>query len=118
MQFIVTARDYTDDQALDRRLAARQQHITLGNEMRDKGNLLYAVALLGEGEKMVGSVMVLDVPSRKDLDTWLTQEPYVTGKVWEKIDIRTCRVGPSFSGTPPTKPDNGMTSPQAPLCGA
>ena len=97
MQFLVTAFDGTDSEALNRRLAVRSSHVELGNKYRDLGNHLYAAAILNEEEQMIGSVMIVDFNSRAELDSWLAEEPYVTGKVWEKIDIKPCKVGSSFS---------------------
>ena len=94
MQFLTIARDYAD--ALDRRMAVREEHIARGDEMRDRGELLFAVAILDEDSKMIGSLMVLDMASRQKVDEWLKSEPYVTGNVWESIEVLPCRVGPSF----------------------
>ncbi|MEV6968609.1 YciI family protein [Hamadaea sp. NPDC051192] len=98
MQFILIARDGTDAGALDRRLAAREAHIALGDELVARGNMLYGGALLDESDKMIGSVLVLDYPSRAELDEWLRIEPYVVGDVWREIDVQPFRVGPSFAG--------------------
>ena len=95
MQFLAIARDYAD--ALDRRMAVREQHLARGNEMRDRGELLFAVAILDEDSRMIGSMYVLEVASRQQVDEWLKSEPYVTGNVWEKIEVLPCRVGPSFA---------------------
>lgn len=95
MQFVVIAHDYKD--ALQRRLAAREKHVTFGDKMVLEGTALYGTALLDESEKMNGSVMVFDFPSRKELDEYLEKEPYVTEKVWEKIEVIPCKVGPSFT---------------------
>lgn len=100
MQFLVTAYDGTDSMALERRMAARPAHLELGGRLRAEGRHLYGVALLDEGGRMIGSVLVTDYPSRADLDAWLREEPYVTGKVWERIEVRPCRVGPSFLDPP------------------
>ena len=96
MQFLVIAHDRTDEGALERRMAARPAHIEMGNKYKAEGHHLYAAALLNEQEKMIGSALVVDFPSRKELDAWLAEEPYVTGNVWQKIEITPCRVGPSF----------------------
>ncbi len=96
MQFIVIAYDGTDDGALDRRLAAREAHLKLGDKMLADGQMLYAGAILDDEGKMIGSTIVCDFPSRKELDAWLEIEPYITGPVWKNIEIRLFRVGPSF----------------------
>lgn len=97
MQFIVRALDHTDPEALSRRLAARAPHLELAETMRREGKFLYAVALLNDKDQMIGSVMIVDMPSRTDIDQWLSIEPYVKGNVWNTIDIQPCRVGPSFA---------------------
>jgi hypothetical protein len=45
-----------------------------------------------------GLVLVLDFPTRQELDAWLKIEPYVLGDVWRRIDVQPFRVGPSFTG--------------------
>ena len=96
MQFLVIARDGTDSEALNRRLAARPAHIAMGDQYRAEGKHLIGVALLDETEKMVGSVLLVDFANRAELDAWLAVEPYVVGKVWESIEVSMCKVGPSF----------------------
>lgn len=98
MQFLVLGYDGTDDQAISRRMAVRDDHIALGDKMRDAGTMLYGAAILDDGGKMIGSVLICDFPSRVELDEWLTIEPYVTGRVWERIEVQPCKVGPSFVG--------------------
>ncbi len=93
---MVLGYDGEDQSALERRLAVREAHIALGNQLRDEGKMLYAVAILDSTEKMVGSMIVLEMESRAEVDAWLEQEPYVTGNVWEKIEVVQCKVGPSF----------------------
>jgi uncharacterized protein YciI len=98
MQFLVTGYDGTDEKALNRRLAVREEHIERNDKLRDSGNLLYAVAILDQADKMIGSSLIYEFDSRGQLDEWLKEEPYVTGDVWRKIEISPCRVGPSFAG--------------------
>src|SRR5271157_3321261 len=98
MQFLVIGLDGTDEDALNRRLAVRAAHIELGDKMRDAGKMLYGAAILDDNEKMTGSVLVCEFESREELDQWLKEEPYVTGKVWQKVEVQRCKVGPSFVG--------------------
>ncbi|HSW88475.1 MAG TPA: YciI family protein [Candidatus Saccharimonadales bacterium] len=95
MQFIVIAHDYKEG-GLEKRLAVRDQHIKMGDQMKANGNYIMGVALLDDSDKMIGSVMILEYPSRKELDAWLTVEPYVVNNVWEKIEITPCKIGPTF----------------------
>ena len=96
MHFIVTAWDGTDAMALERRMAARPAHLELGRRLQAEGRRLFAAALLDDQERMVGSVIVADVPDRESLDAWLAEEPYITGRVWERVEVRACRVSPTF----------------------
>ena len=62
------------------------------------GRMLFGTAVLDDEGRMIGSMLVLDFPSREESDGWLGVEPYVTGGVWELVDIRPCAVGASFRG--------------------
>jgi len=64
--------------------------------MSDEKKHLYAAALLDDDGNMIGSLLVVDFPTREELDDYLTIEPYVIGKVWEKIEIKPCKVGSMF----------------------
>jgi len=97
MQFLVCGYDGDDADALDRRLRAREAHLALGDELRAKGNMIIGVALLDGDDRMVGSAIVVDFPSRDDVDGWLEVEPYMVGDVWRRVEITPCRVGPSFA---------------------
>jgi uncharacterized protein len=90
--------DGADDGAKQRRLDARPAHIALGDEMISRSEMLYGVAILNEAGEIAGSMLILDFASQEDLDAWLTTEPYITGNVWESVDVRPCRVGPSQQG--------------------
>ncbi|MBU6475336.1 MAG: hypothetical protein KGQ70_05175 [Alphaproteobacteria bacterium] len=96
MQFIVTGHDGTDEGALSRRMAAREAHMARCKAAREAGTLLYAVAMLNDAGNMCGSVLVCDFADRAALDAWLGEEPYVTGKVWETVDICAGKVPPLF----------------------
>lgn len=93
MQFIVLGYDGTDDKAPERRLAAREAHLKQAKEMFDNGRWLYAAAILDDGGKMIGSMIVCDFSSRHALEEeWLKQEPYVSGKVWQRIEVNRAQV--------------------------
>ena len=96
MQFLVTAHDGTDSEALTRRMAARPAHVEMGNRYRSEGKHLMGVALLNDAGTMIGSVMLVEFAGRAELDAWLAEEPYVVGRVWDRIEVSPCQVGPSF----------------------
>jgi uncharacterized protein YciI len=96
MQFLLVAHDGEDPDALARRLAVREQHIAYSNEAIKRGEQLIGAAILSDTGTMRGSMMVVDFPSRVELDQWLEKEPYVLGGVWKTITVYPCKVGPSF----------------------
>ena len=96
MQFVVTGYDGNDEKAMERRLSVREEHMKLVDTMKNEGKHLFAVALLNENEKMIGSVLIVDFPTREALDGWLKIEPYVVGDVWRRIEITPCKVPPMF----------------------
>ncbi|AKL94324.1 putative protein YCII-like [Clostridium aceticum] len=96
MQFLITGYDGSDEKALERRMAVREEHLALVKNMADEKKHLYGAALLDENEKMIGSFLVVDFPSREELDAYLKIEPYVVGNVWQKIEVTPCKVAPTF----------------------
>ena len=92
MQFVVIAYDGSDAGAHDRRLAARPAHLENARRMKEEGVLLTGGAILDDQGAMIGSVLVVDFPSRPEFDAWLASDAYVTGDVWRKVEARPFRV--------------------------
>ena len=67
------------------------------------GSHLIGAALVDDTGAMTGSVLIVDFPDRSALDTWLAREPYMTAKVWQQVDVKPCRLGPSFGHLLPEK---------------
>jgi len=87
MLFVVIARDGQDTEALERRMAAREEHISDFKKGLENGQNLLGGAILDEKENMRGSVLVVDFPDRAALDEWIKQDSYITGNVWQDIEI-------------------------------
>ncbi|HEU4839465.1 MAG TPA: YciI family protein [Micavibrio sp.] len=102
-QFIVIGHDGKDQGATERRKAARDAHLKVCAESVSSGNQLIGAATLDEAGGMNGSVMVMDFPDRAALDEWLKREPYVSGKVWERVDVIPCKVPDTFAHCFPKK---------------
>jgi uncharacterized protein len=92
MQFLVLGYDGTDSDAQTRRQTFRPQHIALGNELMEQGHMWFGAALRDEDDNMIGSALMMNFKNRDELQKWLDVEPYVTGKVWEKVEIKKCSV--------------------------
>ena len=96
MHFIITGHDGSDDKALERRMNVREAHMQGVAEMVKQKKLLYAAAMLNGEGTMIGSTMIVDFDSREAIDEYLETEPYVTGNVWQKIEITPCKIPPVF----------------------
>ena len=91
-QYIVTAYDYTDTEALPRRMSVRPHHLDGARELKANGNYVVGGAMLNEEGKMIGSVMILQFETEEELDAWQKNEPYITQKIWETIDVKPFKV--------------------------
>jgi uncharacterized protein YciI len=91
-QYVIVAWDGTDAGATARRQAARPAHMLNVAPLVESGRLVIGGAILNDAGDMTGSVCILDVPTRADVDQWLATDPYVTGKVWQRIEIHPMRI--------------------------
>lgn len=91
-QYVITAFDFTDDGALQRRLDTRPHHFEKAKALKNTGNFIKGGAMLNSEGKMIGSVMLMQFENDEALEQWKKNEPYIIGKVWEKVDIRPFKV--------------------------
>ncbi len=66
-------------------------------KLRTQGNMIFGAAITDDNDKMIGSVIVANFPSRAEFDAWLKVEPYVTHKVWENITVLNAKLAPTFA---------------------
>lgn len=92
MQFMVTAHDGKDPGAPARRQAAREAHLAGARKLKEEGKMLFGAALLDGDGNMIGSAMLVEFPTREDVDAWLAIDPYTTGGVWQDVSVVPCRV--------------------------
>lgn len=90
MHFMITAYDGTDAGALDRRMSVRPQHLQNMEKVMQTYKVLCAGGITNEAGSPVGSFLVMDFPSRRELDEYLDTEPYVTRGVWQTIRVEPC----------------------------
>jgi hypothetical protein len=107
VQWLIIARDGTDEQAPERRMAARSAHLENAARLQARGHLLVGGALVDDDGRMIGSACIAQFATPEELDGWLRTDPYVTGKVWQDIQIMPYRVAPhyDFPACPRTEPD-------------
>ena len=93
MLYVVLGYDGSDADAPARRAMARPAHLEALRPLKEAGIVTCAGALLDDtGERVIGSMLVLDYPSEAVLRAeFLAKEPYVIHGVWEKITIHPFR---------------------------
>jgi hypothetical protein len=97
MHFVITAFDGKDSEAGIRRKNAREKHLEVIKKAVAEGKHLYAAAILDDEGNAIGSIMIVNYPSKEILvNEWLNNEPYVTDGVWKEIDIKPCKVPDIF----------------------
>ena len=96
MEFAVIAYDGDDEKAMERRMAVREAHMKLVEGLRAKGTLIHGGAILDDDNQMIGSIVICDFENREALDVWLQSDPYVTGDVWQDIQVMPFKTAPPF----------------------
>lgn len=92
MQFIVYAYDATDDQATERRMAIRPEHLENIKKVKEKGSVICAGGLTNDEGKVIGSFLVMEFATRELFNEYLESEPYIKHGVWDEVKINTCNV--------------------------
>lgn len=91
MHFVIIARDGTDVDAQARRHAVRPTHLEAIRPLVEQGHVALGGAILDDEGAMTGSVLIVDFPTRQDVDAWLSADPYVTKGVWKDIEVHPYR---------------------------
>lgn len=91
-QFLIQAIDHTDENALQRRLSVREQHLNRMKEEKEKNVFITGGALLDNDKRMIGSVIILNLPDEESVRNWVAADPYVKNQVWNEISIAPFRV--------------------------
>ena len=89
MQFALICRDAPG--SLDRRLAARAEHLAGVHRLKSSGNILDGGAILDGDGQMTGSVVLCAFPDRAALEAWLASEPFVRDEVWGQVEVLNFR---------------------------
>ncbi|MBK0380971.1 YciI family protein [Mucilaginibacter segetis] len=91
-QYLITAYDHTDDEALKRRMDVRPHHLDGVRVLKENGNFIMGGAMLNDNGDMVGSVMIMQFENEEELKAWQQSEPYITQRVWDTVDIKPFKV--------------------------
>lgn len=92
MQFFITAYDGKDENALERRMSVRPQHLANMAKVKETGSVVCAGGIKAEDGHPIGSVMIMDFPDRAAFDEYLKGEPYVINNVWQDIKVEVCSI--------------------------
>jgi uncharacterized protein YciI len=91
MTFLVLAHDGADLEAPARRAAARPAHLATVQRLKAAGHFLEGGAMLDDTGRMTGSMLMMEFPSRAELDAWLTADAYTVGGVWKDVIVQSFR---------------------------
>ena len=92
MWYAIIAEDTPD--SLDKRLAARPEHLKRVKRLVDEGRLLVAgphpaIDAPDPGEAgFSGSLIVADFPSLREAQVWAEADPYVTAGVFDQVTVK------------------------------
>ena len=91
MNFLVIATDFRDPESGSRRQQHRPAHLEGVRRMKAAGTFIEGGAMLDDEGRMVGSMVLVEFPSRTEVDAWLADDPYVRGRVWEHVTVQPFR---------------------------
>ncbi|WP_337044981.1 YciI family protein [Emticicia sp. 17c] len=91
-QYVIIARDGTDADAINRRMAARPRHLAGAKALKTNNNFVIGGAILDEAGQMAGSVMIVQFETEEQMKEWYANEPYINENVWESIEIKPFKV--------------------------
>lgn len=89
---MIQAKDFTDTEALERRLSVRDTHLVRMQEEKKRGVFIIGGALLNADGNMVGSMILLALPTEEAVWQWIEKDVYKTGRVWDEIIVSSFRV--------------------------
>lgn len=83
--YIITCIDKANGLAV--RLANRQAHLDFAKGWTDK-MLVGGPLLSDDGEQMQGSMLILDVEDRAEVDRFIAEDPYGKAGLFESVSVR------------------------------
>jgi len=91
-QYVIITHDGRDEDAPDRRMAARPKHLDGARKLKAEGRYVSGGAILDDDGNMKGSVMILQFETEEEFREWYAHEPYITDGVWKSIEVKPFRV--------------------------
>ena len=92
MKFMVTAWDVPGEAGLNLRNALRAADTDTIAARYRQGMVLMGAGIYDEAGVVRGSVIIMDCESRAGIDSYLETEPFQTGGLWERVEVREIMV--------------------------
>jgi uncharacterized protein len=78
-----------------RRDAARPAHAQSIRQLWEEGRVVLGAGILDDDGAVRGSLVIVDYPTREEVDSYLATEPFVTEGVWGRVEVHPLRL-PDF----------------------
>ena len=86
MYFVLICKDHPD--SLEKRMATRPPHVEYLKNLEAKGILKTAGPLLGDDEKPIGSMWIIEASDKQEAETLAAGDPYAKAGLFASVEIR------------------------------
>src|SRR5690349_4878719 len=90
--FLLLLHDGTDADAPTRRQNARSAHLEQLASKVTNGKVVFGGRMFDEAQQPIGSFMIANCADRTELDAMIANDPYTTGKVWQKVEVTPVQI--------------------------
>jgi uncharacterized protein len=95
---MVLAWDHEGEAGAARRDAARAAHTASIRMLWEKGHVVLGAGIRDDDGAITGSLVIVEYPSRDDVDRYLESEPFVSQSVWERVEVHPVFVPDFYLG--------------------
>src|SRR5579859_2840624 len=92
---MVIAWDLPGHEGVARRDDLRPAHAAAIRDLWEEGRVVLGAGILDDAGAVRGSLVIVDYPSRADVDGYLASEPFATGGLWDRVEVHPLRL-PDF----------------------
>jgi uncharacterized protein YciI len=89
---MVLAWDVPGDSGVALRDKLRAEHTDTITARFDEGSVLLGAGIYDDASVVRGSVVIMDCESRAAVDDYLQSEPFLTGGLWERVEVRELKL--------------------------
>ena len=95
MKFSVIAWDVRGPEGVALRDEFRDAHMEMITRRFEAGEVVLGAGFYDDEGRVRGSLVVLDLPSRADVDAYLEEEPFMTHGLWATVEVNELKI-PDF----------------------